>query len=374
MAESEHLSRVIGSIYDSALDANLWPNALEAICGFVPADMANMFYQDIADHSVRVFYSWGVDPAYEQSYLETYAALNPLFPAASFLDIDSVHAMSDMMSVEEFKETRLYREWVQPQGILDAIYANLERTATGAAAIATRRLEKDGLFDEESKRRFALLLPHVRRAVAIGKVIEFHKTGHAALANTFDRLTAAVLLVTQDGRIVFANAPAVAMLERGDMLRATQHRLSAANPATDLELHDAIAAASRGDASLGVKGIAISLAAHSGISHVAHILSLTSGKRSDPTSRNATAAVFVRPVSLHAPSSLELATKSHKLTATETRVLSVLHHTGGIVEIAQSLGITAATVKTHLTRLYAKTGTKRQSDLVRLLAKLPQEP
>jgi DNA-binding CsgD family transcriptional regulator len=41
---------------------------------------------------------------------------------------------------------------------------------------------------------------------------------------------------------------------------------------------------------------------------------------------------------------------------------------GGVPEVADALGIGEATVKTHLHRLFGKTDTKRQSDLVKLVA------
>ena len=39
---------------------------------------------------------------------------------------------------------------------------------------------------------------------------------------------------------------------------------------------------------------------------------------------------------------------------------------GGVPEVAEALGIGEATVKTHLQRLFAKTDTSRQAELVKL--------
>jgi DNA-binding CsgD family transcriptional regulator len=47
---------------------------------------------------------------------------------------------------------------------------------------------------------------------------------------------------------------------------------------------------------------------------------------------------------------------------------------GGVPEIAPGLGISEATVKTHLKRLFAKTRTHRQVDLVKLVAKFADPP
>jgi hypothetical protein len=41
---------------------------------------------------------------------------------------------------------------------------------------------------------------------------------------------------------------------------------------------------------------------------------------------------------------------------------------GGTSEVAEVLGISQATVKAHLHRVFEKTGTERQADLVKLVA------
>ena len=41
---------------------------------------------------------------------------------------------------------------------------------------------------------------------------------------------------------------------------------------------------------------------------------------------------------------------------------------GGVPEVAEALGIAETTVKTHLGRVYKKTDSDRQADLVKLVA------
>jgi DNA-binding CsgD family transcriptional regulator len=68
------------------------------------------------------------------------------------------------------------------------------------------------------------------------------------------------------------------------------------------------------------------------------------------------------------PSPLETVGKIYKLTPTELRVLFAIVQIGGVPEVAEMLGIAVSTAKTHLRRLFAKTGTNRQVDLVKLVA------
>ena len=64
----------------------------------------------------------------------------------------------------------------------------------------------------------------------------------------------------------------------------------------------------------------------------------------------------------------EVIGEMYKLTPTELRVLLAIVDVGGVPEVAASLGIAATTVKTHLSRLFEKTGVGRQADLVKLVA------
>jgi hypothetical protein len=46
MDEPEQLSRLIGVIYDAALDAALWPHVLEGARAFIDGRAASIFWQD----------------------------------------------------------------------------------------------------------------------------------------------------------------------------------------------------------------------------------------------------------------------------------------------------------------------------------------
>ncbi len=55
-------------------------------------------------------------------------------------------------------------------------------------------------------------------------------------------------------------------------------------------------------------------------------------------------------------------------TPTEMRVLLAVVEMGGVTEVAETLGVAPETVKTHLSRLHEKPGTRRQADLVKPVA------
>jgi DNA-binding CsgD family transcriptional regulator len=111
------------------------------------------------------------------------------------------------------------------------------------------------------------------------------------------------------------------------------------------------------------------LSARAGEPFVAHVLPLIEGpRRRTGSAYTAVAAVFVQKASFDLPSSREVIARSYKLTPTELRVLFAIVQVGGVPKVSEAMGISVATVKTHLRRLFAKTGTDRQADLVKLVA------
>jgi DNA-binding CsgD family transcriptional regulator len=369
MTETRQVSALIGDIYDAALDPELWPRVLERGCRFVGGVASNLYSEDSATRTGNIHYTWSVDRHYGRLYYDKYIKYNPFTTPQLFFDVEQVVTLGDIVSHAEFRESLFYNEWAKPQGWIDAASAVLEKSVTSYAAFSVIRHERDGLIDDDSRWRMSLLVPHVRRSVLIGKVIELHKAEASTLADTLDGLSAGMILVDRSGRIVHANASGHVMVGEINVLRAASGRLFATDPHANQTLQDIFASAENGDEALGVKGISVPLPARMGEEHVAHVLPLTAGmRRRAGMSYAAVAAMFVRKAALDAPSPLETVAKRHRLTPSELRVLLAIVDVGGAPEVADALGVSETTVKTHLRHIFEKTGTSRQADLVKLVA------
>ena len=98
------------------------------------------------------------------------------------------------------------------------------------------------------------------------------------------------------------------------------------------------------------------------------MLPLNAGeRRSLLTLRSAAAAVFVQSPHVAAPFPGEAFARLHGLTGGELRLLLAVAQGCSRSEAAEVLGVGEETVKTHLVRMFAKTGTHRQAELVALL-------
>jgi DNA-binding CsgD family transcriptional regulator len=212
-----------------------------------------------------------------------------------------------------------------------------------------------------------LIVPHAQRALLINRAIEREQSVAATLADALDGLRAGIFLLDSGCRIVHANSEGHDMLAADDVLRSMGGQFTTRNAEVNQALRNLFAAP--GDIALTAKGAAWPLIAHDGSRYVAHVLPLSSVVRTDKAAcGKAVAALFVRKAELDSQSGSELIARTFELTPAEMRVLLAIVDVGGVPETADMLGIADSTVKTHLHRVFAKTGTSRQADLVKLVA------
>ena len=369
-SELEEVSQLIGDIYDAALDPGLWVNALERTCTYVGGVAAALQSHDVLQKSACFYFSWNDNPEYTKAYIETYAKLNPaIVPALIQTPVGQVSTFLDFVPLEQYRATRLYKEWSAPQGYIDAIQAVLDKSAISFAAATVMRHDRQGPTDDGARRRMRLLAPHFRRAVHIGKTINLKTVEAAALADALDGLAAAMFLLDAAGSIVHANTAGHILLEDGKVARRIGVRLAPADSTADKALQAIVVGAEAGDVAVGAQGIAVPLNARDGARWIMHILPLTRGlRRRAGAEYSAVAAAFICKAELDRPHPLEAIASVFKLTPSEMRVLMAIVDVGGVPEIAPVLGVSETTVKTHLQHVFEKTGTQRQADLVKLVA------
>lgn len=359
------LSQFIARIYDAALDPALWPDVLEQTCIFLDGTAAAIYTQDIALRSGTRYLSWGDLADYTERYFSYYVRINPLVPHFMSQGVGEVYCASTLMPYDELRASRFFREWAVPQGLVDFVGTTLDKTARSVATLSVGRNGSQGLADAAAQDRMLLLAPHFRRAVLIGNLIDLQRVE----TETLNGLSSAVFLLDANRRIIFVNVAGQHMLEQRSVLTSMNGVLAAINSAADRSLHRLCSAAAMGDATLGTGGIALPLPGSDGNSWIAHLLPLTSGARQQSTiAHQAKIALFAREAAADISYPLETIAARFDLTPTECRVLNAVVESGGVPAAADALGMSPGTVRTHLHHLFGKTGARRQSDLVKMMA------
>jgi DNA-binding CsgD family transcriptional regulator len=362
---TDQLSALISDIHDAALDRSRWSEVVGQAGRFVGGRAAAIFSKSAIAGNGDVQYEFGTDPYYRQLYFEKYVRLDPATAGHHFAEIGEPVAVEDLMPYPEFTQTQFYREWARPQGIVDFVSAVLDKSPDGAAMFGVFRYEGDGIADSETRRRMRLVVPHIRRAVIVGRLFELKAAGTAAF-EALDAFRAGVCLLDSSGKIIHANAACEAILAADDFLSAAGGRLVAKDFKADQALRELLATVAAEPENRAANAD-LPLRAQDGTRHVMHVLPLASAAR-DLGGTAASVALFIRKAAIEIPATPDIIAQAYRLTPTELRVLLGIIEIGGISDVAAALSIGETTIKTHLSRLFVKTGARRQAELIKLVA------
>jgi DNA-binding CsgD family transcriptional regulator/PAS domain-containing protein len=363
----QKLIDLIGNIHDASIDPALWTEALSSIKTFVGSRTCSLIFKNPVNRRGIVEYQVGFDPHYIQLYEDIYAKFDPL---KTLPPIGQVVSIPDLVPYDEYRRGPYFQEWLRPQDRADTAFVMLEKSATKVAILTLGPRKANAMVDAEMRSRIAAIAPHARRAVLVSNTIELKQLEAIVFADTLNGLRTGVFLVDVSGRLVHANAAARDLLYRGETFHLRGTLLQVRDPQVNKALREVFfAAAANGDAAAAPKAIALPLVASDGVPYVIHVSPLTSGERRvAKVASTAVAAIFVRKIALDGAGSPEIIASFYKLTMAELRVLLAIVEVGGVRETTEALGIAETTVKTHLRRIFMKTGARRQADLVKIVA------
>ena len=363
----EDFSRAVEAIYDSAMDPAHWTEALRRIAELTGSPIASMGIIDHAQKRHVRLYDHGFPQDSLEELIRHYVVMNPLLLAGHLRPVGSVYTTNMLIDESELLESRFYIEWAKPNGFRDFIGVHALRSGARSAGLSGIRYEHQPRYGEDDLRLFGLLSPHICRAFKISDALDLKTVTSKVLQATLDALSTGVYLVDRESRVVYMNPAAEKQVRSGGAIRLVDNRLAASRTEAQETLRREIANAVSEEALVQSGGYSVALA-HEGKGLVATILPLDRGQRRNVSGPfAAAAAVFVQDPQNVAPLPGEAFAKLYGLTAGELRVLLAIAPGLTVKEAADMLGIQETTSKTHLQRVFEKTGTSKQSELIRLL-------
>ena len=350
---------LIEPIYAAATDRRLWPQLIKAISDVVGGGGGMLRLIDYSNRRVGFFDAVGYDPQYVQAYRDYFITIDPLREYFENVPVGSIKSISQLHDASAILNSEFYNDYVYAQGKGLSAGATLARDDNATIQFSIHRDLHSGDFGQKEIQILRLLLPHITRAVQVHRLIgETSALADMACAS-LDRARVGILHINREGENLLA----------AGNISVAQKRLILSNPGDTSKLHQLIASAAvpaLGKALLG--GGDMKLCSSSGnVDLELRVIPMPCREMmTDFSMHTGGVAVFVsHPGSLQLP--WKRVASSYGLSTAEAKLAVILAEGFSLEEAADRLFVSINTVRTQLKSVFAKTGVRRQSELVAVL-------
>jgi DNA-binding CsgD family transcriptional regulator/PAS domain-containing protein len=360
--------KLLDLIYDAATDEALWTPALIQIADMTGSLGGFVVGVEIKDRLVPFLFNGRMREESHRTYAERHVE-NPWSTVMNHAPAGKLVQSAEIVPLPVLKRTAFFDEVLRPQGMAHNAMVMLARKENFVGAFNVCRSERQGPFQADELRLLSRIYPHVRRSLLLSFRLVGYKALQRAEFHVLDRLSVGIILLNRSGRVVFANAAGRAMTALDGPLRLRNSVATTSSSTHSKRLRDLVDAAVRG-MPVGTMSLP-----HSDDGRLFTVLvSSVRGRDIDRFDgfgmRNAAAMLVIhdpaRPIQI--PS--EWIMDAYGLTQAEARVALCAASGATIPETANRLNVSPNTVKTHLRRIFDKTGTSRQTELGRLMASI----
>lgn len=372
MATEGDVLRVAAKLQEAALCSQAWPEALSSFGALFGSTwtVLGAFDRDPGAGFSLVTQDAAGDSDHLALFRNHYNTpdTNPALKRLAVARPGTVLRREQTFSNRAWTHEPFYRDIYRPRGLYHGIGLSVVNNESQLAIIGLNRPRPAGSFSEREINAMRQAMPHLQQALEVCKRLAVTDAANRAHEAAWDLLGCGTLLLDRSGKLLWANAKAQALLAHGEGLILRNGFLSTAVARDAAPLASAI-----GDALLARRALcarpggALRVSRRSGKRALSVLVSPLRVERcflSTPA-----AIVFVTDPDWKPRAPVDTYRRLYGLTKREAAVAASLALGAGLAETAAALDVSIHTVRTHLRALFRKTETRRQGELVALLAR-----
>lgn len=367
VTKEKRLFKIIGGLYSSPDCNDALSAVLEDTAKLLNAGAAALTYFPTGASHHEVPISYGLDSDFMRDYVQKYGDISPFKEKINSLAEGQTFARIDHLDDQSFEKTDIYKSFFKEYDIFNYEYHALMRSDGLMAGFSITLPKRKRVFTKSDREALNALLPHLKRALSLRLLGLSRSNDHDDLFEAINTMARAVLVVDQNGHVLTANTRAARIVNANDGLSVDQNGCLKAATLDCSKRLSAILEGShspKANGKFAFGGVCL-LKRPSGRGPLQLLASPLSEKPG--IGRDRLTLVFLSdpdaPVNVRESILREL----FELTPAEAAVASRLATGESVEQICEGLSITANTCRTHLKRIYAKTETSRQGELVNLI-------
>jgi DNA-binding CsgD family transcriptional regulator len=375
MGDESFLLGLIDHIYAAAVAPERWEMALAQLSAAlgnpaiyislrIPGPRSERAMHSASEADPGPVYRIHLDPAYE-AVLMRHSTIG--FPWVTF----DPEELSQRFAPTRNVSAPFIEEFLRPQGLAsEGPICHVLAAVDGRplAGMMVHRREGGRLITDAELALLDRLVPHLQRTYAIHCRLAEAQHQELALREVLDRFPSGVVLLDKDLRVVLSNRSADLILALDDGIRLDGGRPRLAEPQQERSFQQLLAEAVQTRAERGRSyGKTISIVRPSGRRSFASMVGPLLAPPPGTNLREAAAILFVTDPDGSQISTTEVLQGLYDLTPAEAELLRLLAEGRSLEELARQRGITMNTARGQLKQVFAKTDTRRQGELVRLV-------
>ncbi len=381
MNVNDELPSLLATLYAAPLEPQKWQTFFERLCVLTQTSTGYLLTSD-AERGNALVTGGGIsyDPEVLTRYNQHYGAQDPYQPAFEANPRVGVINGEELVPHSRLVKLALWNDLLASYDLEYMTMVVCKWEGDAVELFGLWRSARHPELNAASTQLLSSLAPHVRTALELRSRLELTSASAMLSETAFDMMGSAAFLVDHTGCIHHRNRLAERCLQAGGRLQSQQGRLIASNSNENVELQMLIRRATARAGRAAWLGTArIFPAAHGGAMHITRpdsasvlqVAVLPLPEQSSMVNARSFAMVFVLDAEAPAQGRGPLMHRLFSLTPTEGRLADLLLQGLEVREAAERLRITLATARFHLKRIFVKTRTHRQSELMRLMLSLP---
>lgn len=381
-ARRDALLDLIGSIYDASVQPARWPQVVAETAALMGSTRALLLTPFHRSNEGGIYFPHGIPETFMQQYASRYSEHDIWAQRGAergaYVE-GNVILDRDLITPQEMLASIFYREFLSKMDIL-RLCSGVVFSQDSAVPIPTNlaffRGAREPEFEEGKRDLLRLVLPHFSRALGIHVRLHDADLRSALSLSALDRLASGVILVGSHGKVLHLNRSAERIVSSNDGLSVNKqidHMVLTANkPKETRALHASIDLALR-PATIEVPHFSQGVHITRTSGRPAYLLNLAPlPPENEFGSARGRAHVIIFIVDPCASLALDAALlkRLYGFTEAEARVAGRMYVADTTRQASEALGVAESTIRAQLRSIFAKTGTHRQSELMKLLSSI----
>ena len=369
LAEQEN--KVIGMIYEAALNPALWQDVLTEIVDFSGSTTAIFTATDQLSPNYDFVFTHNIPPESMRAYQDEQVKVldmrlhTPYWAEKALGEtvLQTFAFYADMP--KDTDQFIFYEKCAKPTNITHVAAVLLERSAYSWAVFAVHRSPQLDEYSEQEEKILKRLGVHLRRALQIYRQITLLQEDKRNIYQVLDRFKIGVILINQDYRLCYANAIVKKVFEKSSILELDKNNSLKTLKIFQEKLNQLIRSALFENDDLNNEAGGVLALYDDNDSSL--MLSILPFSETEAQYHQKQAIIFVTQTNQAQYLAKDYLIQKYKLAKRELEVCDLFVNGLSLEQIAEHMDITYGSIRVYIKNIFSKTDCTSQTELMQLL-------